>query len=279
MKRSHDEMPNMPGASLGYYDQDRSFEGLADHHHDDAMEICYLAKGRQVYRVADKNHVLRGGDYFVSFPNEVHNTDGKPQEKGRLYWMILPLGKTAELVGVSSDVKRAVFEALLALPKRHFRGSSQSQALWSSLWKGLRQEVWSQRWGGWAYSHALQAVLMDVLECSHGSEAQPLNEAILKLCDAIEKDPRRDWALEEMAESLFISLAHFKTSFRKTMGVPPREFVLRAKIEAARQEVLQGAKISEVALSYGFSSSQYFSTVYRRFTLKSPREDARSALL
>ena len=80
-------IPAVP--QLGRYSYREAHRGLDLHVHRDALEICYLARGRQLYRVGRRDFVLTGGDVFVTFPGEVHSTGEAPEEKGTLYWVQL----------------------------------------------------------------------------------------------------------------------------------------------------------------------------------------------
>jgi hypothetical protein len=116
-------IPEVP--VLGRYDYREAHRGIDLHAHEGALEICYLAKGRQLYRVGNKNYVLMGGDVFVTFPDETHSTGNAPQEKGRLYWVqvILPRRRRPFLNSDSAGAA-ALIERLRALPHRHFQGAS-----------------------------------------------------------------------------------------------------------------------------------------------------------
>ncbi len=71
---------------IGHYNNVAADEMLTAHRHPELMEVCYLARGRQVYHVAGKDYALRAGDVFVTQPGEQHSTGGRPQEKaGGLY--------------------------------------------------------------------------------------------------------------------------------------------------------------------------------------------------
>ena len=79
---------------LGRYDYRAAQEALSPHAHPRTMEICYLAKGRQLYRVGDTDFVLKGGDVFVTYPAESHSSGETPEEKGTLYWLQLSVGNS-----------------------------------------------------------------------------------------------------------------------------------------------------------------------------------------
>ncbi|MBC8010767.1 MAG: helix-turn-helix transcriptional regulator, partial [Burkholderiales bacterium] len=68
-----------------------------------------------------------------------------------------------------------------------------------------------------------------------------------------------------------LSVSRFKTRFKAEFGVPPAEYVLRARVEEARRRLARpGATVTYVALDLGFSSSQYFATSFKRLTHSTP---------
>jgi AraC-like DNA-binding protein len=66
-----------------------------------------------------------------------------------------------------------------------------------------------------------------------------------------------------------LSESRFKSRFKAEIGVPPAEYWLRQKIERAT-EMLKTRRVTEVAHELGFSSSQYFATAFKRYTLMNP---------
>ena len=60
------------------------------------------------------------------------------------------------------------------------------------------------------------------------------------------------------------------------MGTSPRDFVNFHKVEAAKNLLLEGHSVTDVAMELSFSSSNYFSSVFRRYTSFSPTQYAQS---
>jgi AraC family transcriptional regulator len=82
-----------------------------------------------------------------------------------------------------------------------------------------------------------------------------------------------DLSLDEMAQSVGLSTAHFARMFRKSTGETPHQFVLRQKIERAK-EMLRAADapVFDVAMTCGFKTPQHFAQVFRDFCKVSPTE-------
>jgi AraC-like DNA-binding protein/quercetin dioxygenase-like cupin family protein len=81
-------------------------------------------------------------------------------------------------------------------------------------------------------------------------------------------------ALPEMAERVGLSPAHFAVVFKQETGMTPLEFVTSARIDEAGARLRSGSRVNvtDVALDLGFSSSQYFSLVFKRLKGCTPRE-------
>jgi AraC-like DNA-binding protein/DNA-binding GntR family transcriptional regulator len=80
-------------------------------------------------------------------------------------------------------------------------------------------------------------------------------------------------SLDEMAESVGLSTAHFSQMFRKSTGESPHRYVLRQRVERAK-EMLRAAeaRVLDVAVACGFKTQQHFARVFRRICGASPTE-------
>src|ERR1700691_4257900 len=83
----------------------------------------------------------------------------------------------------------------------------------------------------------------------------------------------RDLSLDEMAQSVGLSTAHFARMFRKSTGQTPHQFVLRERLERAKA-MLRGpdARVLDVAVACGFTTQQHFAQVFRDAWGVSPTE-------
>ena len=73
-----------------------------------------------------------------------------------------------------------------------------------------------------------------------------------------------DLSLDEMAQSIGSSTAHFIRMFRKSTGETPHQFVLRQRIERAKTMLrARDARVLDVAVACGFRTQQHFAQVFR----------------
>jgi AraC family transcriptional regulator len=82
-----------------------------------------------------------------------------------------------------------------------------------------------------------------------------------------------DLSLDEMAQSVGLSTAHFARMFRKSTGQTPHQFVLRQRLERAKAMLrAPHARVLDVAVACGFKTQQHFAQVFRGVWGVSPTE-------
>src|SRR5260370_161682 len=82
-----------------------------------------------------------------------------------------------------------------------------------------------------------------------------------------------DLSLDEMAQSVGLSTAHFARMFRKSTGETPHQFVLRQRLQRAKAMLrAPDARVLDVALACGFKTQQHFAQVFRAVCRVSPTE-------
>lgn len=261
----------VPGVHLfGHYNYNRAQPGLRDHEHRDAIEICFLVKGRQTYRVGKRNYQLRGGDIFIAFPNEEHSTGEGPEEKGILYWMVLKRPrKPNSFLGLTHANGSALFRSLLRLNSRHFRGSWKMKKHLDAITASYHQHVSPLQ--SIMIANDLVAFLIEVTEAAQSSSSRATAEPFQTICYYIEEHIAEPLTIPALAARARLSIPRFKARFKEEYGVPPGEYIIRERIKKACELLAQGqATITEIAYDLGFSSSQYFATVFKRYTGQRP---------
>jgi AraC family transcriptional regulator len=80
-------------------------------------------------------------------------------------------------------------------------------------------------------------------------------------------------SLHEMAQCAGVSTAHFCEAFRKSTGESPHQFLLRQRVERAKQMLREAEmRVLDVAVACGFKTQQHFARVFRQICDASPRE-------
>jgi AraC-like DNA-binding protein len=94
--------------------------------------------------------------------------------------------------------------------------------------------------------------------------------------DLIDRDFAEPLDVPALAREAYASRAHFVRSFKKAFGETPHQYLLRRRIERAK-ELLRSTPLSatEVSLAVGFRSLGSFSTAFRELVGEPPTAYAR----
>ena len=268
----------IPGVvELGRYRYANAYEGLRLRAHPDGLEICFLARGQQTYRVNNEVYRLRGGDQYLVFPGEPHDSAGMPEEKSVLYWVFIRLKPARRpLLFLDAASAQTLRQALLTLPSRHFTAAPGTRDLLEEIFASVeRARTRLDRLG--TASLILRYLFATVLASQRNQRSLPsprIQRSLAHIADQTGELP----SIPELARLVRLSPSRFKARFREEVGLPPREHVLRHKLAVAQDRLrAPAATVTTVAHELGFSSSQYFATVFRRFTGLTPTQYQRQA--
>ncbi|OGJ87972.1 MAG: hypothetical protein A2268_03790 [Candidatus Raymondbacteria bacterium RifOxyA12_full_50_37] len=257
---------------LGRLNYSRAAQPLRTHVHHGGLEICYLARGRQVYSVGDRQYRLTGGDVFITLPDEAHGTGRMPEEKSVLYWLVVRFsGRNRSFLGLPDKDGAELRHALLGMRHRHFKGSP-------TLCKILNDIVITYHTKGMPLKTAylrnkIVEFLIMVVACARSGGVIGKNSAMQGLLDFINGRITEKMTVPDLARAVGLSASWLKAKFKQETGIPIAEYVLRKKIDLAKELLKKGEKnVTEAAFDLDFSSSQYFATVFKRYTGKKPGE-------
>lgn len=89
-------------------------------------------------------------------------------------------------------------------------------------------------------------------------------EKFLRCKALIDEEPTRFATLEAVAAALHVEVSGVNRLFRRYQGVSPYQYLLRAKMNQAAQDLLQtGGLVKEVAERAGYGDAYHFSRVFK----------------
>lgn len=243
------------------------------------IEVIFLERGQQPYVVAGDPVTLNGNEVLIIYPGEEHSTGESLENRGRLYWMILHASPTLNAFGLSGCRGKAIIDRFLdrRLPQR-FSASRGVRLSFERLFHyGIgfsdTPDEYDRSWQLIRLQHALIECLINILECrEHGLGRYPTGQ-IKRVVKNIRQDPSRHVSVTDLAKEAGLSVPHFQRRFKDEIGMPPKEYLNRCRIEYAKS-LLRDTKLSVTSTAHelGFSSSQYFATVFRKYTGLTPVE-------
>lgn len=101
--------------------------------------------------------------------------------------------------------------------------------------------------------------------------------ALNRACSYIAENLGERFTLDHLARQAGVSRFHFARLFRVSMGESPMAYLLKSRIERAKQMLLQNDRpVCEIAASLGFCDQSHLTRTFRRMTGLTPREFSRS---
>ena len=247
---------------LGYQRFSSAQNRLPDHEHTHCLEICLLARGLQYFALGETPYWMRGGQVFLTFPGETHSTGDQPMERGELFWLLVDLRPRRNFLGlgpvVGEEFRRNLSGSrsrLFSVPKETFTAMRQ-----------LKRELGKPDVRASRLVEALCCVMNRIIAASCDS-ATVRNDRFQTVFGFIEQNLHNPLSVGSLARRSGLSESQFKASFKEAVGVPPGEFVNRRRVERARALLRETDRsVTEIALDLGFSTPQYFASVFRRIT-------------
>lgn len=86
----------------------------------------------------------------------------------------------------------------------------------------------------------------------------------IDILEFLESNYMNDISMEEIANYTGRSLSTFKRDFKKCSTLSPREWLIRRRLEAARELIRKGGrKVSDICFEVGFKNLSHFSKIYK----------------
>ena len=86
----------------------------------------------------------------------------------------------------------------------------------------------------------------------------------IDILDYLNENCMLDLSMNEIASYTGRSLATFKRDFAKVSDLPPQKWIIKRRLEAARDLILSGKKkVTEACFDMGFKNLSHFSKIYK----------------
>ena len=270
---------NIPGLSMiGHYYSQNTADPLVYHYHKDCIEITFLVKGNVNFAVEGKLFTLNGGDVFITPANLPHSTDNNPFGISKHYWMQINLADEPFLF-LDPAWSSKLTADLSAQQTRLIRRNKSPLKQLETMFGLITSDNTNRRFQGLSLLIKLLHEVTDTINSNASNEANTLLPSnISAAIDWINEHIHEGINLEDVAKATHSSLSHFKSQFMKSVGMSPGTYINMQKIELAKELLLSGKPVAQVSELVGFSSSNYFSIVFRKFALMSPSEYVKASM-
>lgn len=239
---------------------------LVPHYHPNRFELTFVLKGTITFSVNDADYHLKGGDIFLTFPNEIHSTNLNPISICQLIWFQIDVSILDHFLFLDQDTATLLVSRLYALPSRILSMTPAMVQLTEDAFQNAHLKSSPQ------LTAAYLALILQLLTNRMDSVEIPVTPDIQQSLDYILAHLSQQISLEQLAGLCHLSVSAYKQKFKCQMGITPRNYINMQKIEYSKQLLNSGYTITETAMQLGFDTSNYFSTVFKKYAFVTPSE-------
>lgn len=260
---------NIPGLkTFGYHNMKAAVSPLAPHYHPNCYEFTIVIDGVLRFYANQQSFDINGGEVFISKPNEVHSTNEIPMSKGKIYWFQIDVSNPEDFLYLSYKAAQHIIYELSKISCHKICIKNTNPAyLFSHILRMSNNPSQS-----FHLSNCITNILYEILDSSQVIDTT-LSHDILSSLKYIDESILNTISLDELANNSYLSLSQFKQKFKKELGISPRSYINLKKIEFSKHLLQQGSmSITDIATLLGFSTSAYFTVVFKKYTAMTPSE-------
>ncbi|MGL1885765.1 MAG: AraC family transcriptional regulator [Reichenbachiella sp.] len=278
--------------TIGYWSADEKQDWGLDWHRNEGVEFHFLESGLMPYSVENTEIELLPGDFTITRPWQQHKVGNPEVGVGRFYWIIIDVGVRRpheqwtwpDWVVLSDD----------DLQRLNLLFRQNEQPVWKStpeikeLFTKIRKTIHSDENGSAASKIRLHIneLLILLIEMFDRGKLE-LNESLTdsmrsakQFIGELSNNLIYPWTIEEMATSSGLGATRFTHHCKQLTNLTPMQLLTKKRLEMAKKLLLENEDQSATQIAYrcGFATSQYFSTVFKRYERVSPQEFRRKSL-
>jgi AraC family L-rhamnose operon regulatory protein RhaS len=267
--------------TLGFWDADQPQSWGLGWHQNEGIELCLLERGTLQFAIEGESWQLKPNDLTVTRPWQRHRLGAPNIGPGRLHWLILDLGvrrphqvwhwpswillSPSDLDELTSILRHnehpvwhnatQVCECFVRIAHAVQTDRDGSNVSWLTV---LINEL---------LLHTLDLFRRhDVTLDESLSDSLRTVELFVEDLHAEHEQLAEEWTLGRMAEACGLGVTRFTDCFRRLTNATPMHYLNRLRLQMAAELLVQQPAPSntELAKQCGFSSPQYFATVFRR---------------
>lgn len=251
-------------------------------HYNDGVEIVHVVAGHVHWMVEDVAMTVAPGSLFITLPWQRHGGVRPLQAASEIRWILVPLDRDyrhprrtfrfdpALKLALDDAEQRQLARTLSAMDSPCHRAGDVIPAVMPATVAALRAREQDEP--------LCRALVQSVLVAATRAVAaaapppQPPDHAVGQALAEIRQRCAEPWSLARMAAYAGYGRTRFAEQTRILTGESPLQYLNRCRVEHA-EELLRTTDrpITDIALSCGFSSSQYFARVFKSFTYHDAR--------
>ena len=245
-------------------------------HHHDFYEVYLLISGSVTYCVEGQLIELTPGDLLLISPQELHQVFLRPDN--RVYERFVLWIKPQLVKHLSSE--QSALDSVLRFSRPGYRNkfctTAEEYQHIRSLLQQLHQETTQNRFGSdLLHESLLTQILVAINRLAEDVSAihadHPSNN-ITQMVDYINRHYNEPITLDTLSELFYLSKSHISHAFKEQVGTSVYRYIIKKRLQIARDLLAHGGNPSQVSASCGFSDYIGFYRAFKAEYGTSPRE-------
>ena len=227
-------------------------------------QLIYICEGQCVVTLDGTVQIAYPGDCILYRPGEAQDYLLAKKVKPHTYW-----------IHFNGEVCQKLFETLL-LQNVHIIKAEQNREvehLVSRVCQYYNLEVPNRELICSGMMQTILALLSNELYKGNPHTGEKGKDKVSEVISHIKMVPNLNITVSECADFCQMSKAHFSRFFKQITGMPPIQFVLKIRIDRAKELLdFTDKPIAEIAEASGFPDQNYFARTFKKITGMSPTQ-------
>jgi AraC-like DNA-binding protein len=226
--------------------------------------------GEGSFESGGKRHACRAGDTFVIFPGTLFCYQADRHVPWTYAWVALKGQLAGELLGQVGITKEK--------PVIHSDNLEELHHLYEKTRVSFRQSPYphleSLEASGWLrlLLHHFGYANRSLLPVPSQEMPDVIDRQIDQAIRWISLQYHQQLSIDHMASTLGYHRAHLSKAFKIRTGISPKQYLMKVRMNKAKELLRGNLTIDQVASSVGFNDALYFSKQFRRWSGMSPSE-------
>jgi|SaaInlStandDraft_1057018.scaffolds.fasta_scaffold08092_2 AraC-like DNA-binding protein len=252
-------------------------------HRNQGLELVLVDHGVLNWAVDGISEELKPDTIFFTLPWQTHGSTTLREPKNRIHFLLLQLPLSIDdplqnfsfptSLGFSKEECQNVSQTLCSSSRHAWPASPILKAIFPELISRLdsHREADQQTVSGLLRTSLLE--LVRTIQVEPEPQHSKQEKIIHKLIHRIRNDLSHPWSLERFIDETGLKRTQLSQLFLHTTGQSPIAFLNRLRIEEARRLLTEThLPITQIALSCGYTTSQYFADTFKKVARLSPSQ-------
>lgn len=272
--------------SIGYWDAHEPQDWGLDWHRNEGIEFHFLESGTMPYSQENKEVILKPDYLTITRPWEVHKVGNPHVGMGKFYWVIVDLGvrrphqdwKWPDWITLTAKDLLKLTTILRQNEKSILKTNKEVRNCFINIGRAIDTDKSGNNASKIRlHINYLLILLLDLLD----TDDIVLNESLTESSRSVnfflkelENSLAENWTIESMSLSAGVGVTRFTYHCKQITNLTPMRYLMMRRLEMSKKMLLEDTNltITEVAYRCGFTTSQYFSSVFKKHEKCTPNQ-------